>query len=300
MPEESQAKSQTNTDAPRQMDPHAQTWLSLLAHWTEFAQAAKALPNHGENTRWKSTAPAIITLQAVTFALADLANLNPDERPLAIDRAQILISANTATIRQAWKDEPLPQGLTDLINDATVALQAARKPATNPSPMKPSSPPSALEWSVATERLIAEHPATLVDALLASGFDGDLYVPTPGVPLFERCPAVFAKGSNNTPLDDTACALIEDFFEGLANPTPAPTMRQPYRQFDFGKGRAVRDLVVPANTQPPGGQPLLMPALLNGQPLPVPLPIRGASAQPALPVVFLNDHSESTATERER
>lgn len=245
---------------------HAPTWAALLAHWTEFAQAAKALPVTGEGGRWKSSTAAIIGLQAVTFALADLAKLAADERRLALDRARILIHANAATIHEAWKGEHLPPGLIELINDARAALRAASE--------------AGLEWRVAAERLITEHPAGLVESLLAAGFSGDLFVPTPGVPIFNGSPAVFARAPGGGPIEKPHAVLIREFYNdaggphSLGKPTLVPEFRQVYRQIDFATGRAVRDLIVPSHDDLPGGQPLLVAAIEAGVSQSVTLPPR--------------------------
>ena len=49
-------------------DPEALTWTGLLTQWVQFAQATLALPDEAEGPRWRASTPAIINLQAVTFA----------------------------------------------------------------------------------------------------------------------------------------------------------------------------------------------------------------------------------------
>ncbi|HRJ50681.1 MAG TPA: hypothetical protein PKU91_09115, partial [Phycisphaerales bacterium] len=65
-----------------------------------------------------------------------------------------------------------------------------------------------------------------------------------------------------------------------------------YRQFDFGIGRAVRDLVIPLDGGLPGGQPLLVIAIEKGREHPVALPPRRPVDQPPLPIVFADSLDE--------
>lgn len=46
------------------------TWAALLFYWMDSAKASVAQPNDAEGQRWKDSIAAIITLQAVTFALS--------------------------------------------------------------------------------------------------------------------------------------------------------------------------------------------------------------------------------------
>lgn len=218
--------------------------------------------------------PSIIALQSVTHALAELDLLPADEYVLGQDRAEITIRTHAGAIHSLWSAEPIPSEIRELIDDARAALSAARE--------------GGVEWAAGDNGLIAEHPAQLVLHLLADGFRGDLYLPTPGVPLFGGCPAAFARAPLGQTPDERALNAINRFLGEAGAPQRRSGMRQVYRQFDFAKGRAVRDLVVPMNDTLPGGQPLLVPAILNGEASAVPLPMRKAAQTEPLPVVFDN------------
>ncbi|MCC6425956.1 MAG: hypothetical protein IT435_03960 [Phycisphaerales bacterium] len=252
------------------------TWAALLAKWTEFAQAALALPKDEQGKRWRAAVPDIIALQAITHALSEIDSLTrPGERALGIDRAQIQIRTHGGNLHRLWGDEPLMPQLAELISDATLAHEAARS--------------AGSEWCVAGDQLIAQHPASLVEPLLAAGFSGDLFVPTPGIPLFRGCPAVFMDASMGEEPAAECLDLVDasDWFDGeLAPPERIGGMRQAYRQFDFSRGVAVRDLVLPLRAGLPGGQPLLVCAIEKGKPVPVTLPPRRRAPQPPLPVRF--------------
>lgn len=248
------------------------SWSSLLSHWTTFAQSALALPPSGEGRRLRDAVPSIIALQAITHALAELDLLPADEYSLGQDRAEITIRTHAGAIHTLWTGEPIPTEIRDLIDDARTALAAARE--------------GGVEWVAGSDGLIAEHPAQLVQQLLAGGFQGDLYLPTPGVPIFEGCPVAFARARSGQTPDPHALDAIGEFLGDVEAPQRRPGMRQAYRQFDFAQGRAVRDLVVPMNDTLPGGQPLLVPGILNGEACAVPLPMRKAAQTEPLPVVF--------------
>ncbi len=101
------------------------TWAALLGKWTEFARASVALPTTGEGRRWRASVAPVISLQAVTLALGDLERLAHDERPLALDRAEVAIDADERTLRQAWESAGLPDKVEELLADARAALGRA-------------------------------------------------------------------------------------------------------------------------------------------------------------------------------
>lgn len=263
------------------------TWPALLAHWTAFAQASLALPKSAEGERWRGSVASIISLQAVTFALGDLDRLARDdggtehpgeegrgegERAFALDKAEILIRTHAAELHTIWRGEPLHDELETIIADARIALSAARE--------------GGVEWRVTDDRLMADHPADLVALALDAGLRGDLYVPTPGVPLFRNAPAAFAREPDGSRPNERVIRAVKEFLRDVGKPERVPGPRQVYRQFDFAKGGAVRDLVVPLAQGLPAGQPLLVPAVLGGRAVGVTLPPRKGVEIPALPVIF--------------
>ncbi|MFN7020821.1 MAG: hypothetical protein ACK4WH_05775 [Phycisphaerales bacterium] len=255
------------------------TWASLLAHWTAFAQSSLALPKSAEGQRWKDAVPAIIGLQAISHALAEIDTLSPvADRGVAIGLATVGIQTHAGTLRSLWKDQPLHPELSALIADATAAISAAKG--------------AGVEWTVTADRLVVDHPAELVESLLRAGFSGDLYLPVPGSALFRHSPAAFCRERTGAPPGPEVTGLVRQYLNagategGVAKHVRARVMRQVYRQFDFGLGRAVRDLVVPADGPPPGGQPQLVPAIIDGKSREVTLPIRGMADLEALQVEF--------------
>ena len=260
---------------PNNTDP--MTWPLLLAQWTQFARASAALPADGAGRRWRDATPAIIELQAIAHALADLDALaEPDDRPVALDRAAVVIRARASDLARCWKGEPMPASVVETLADVEHALAFASE--------------RGLEWRVtdAESPLIAEHPAPLVEALRSTGFAGELFVPQPGLPVFTPAPCAFlGEPDGRAPVEERV-ALVHAFLAAsgaAAQPAealgPAP---QVYRRFDFLEGGPVADDVTFLRADPMPGQPLLVPALLAGAPQPVALPPRRTELHEALPI----------------
>lgn len=264
----------------RSPDPAPITWPTLLAGWTEFAQSAVSLPDTGDGGRWKQSVAPAIALHAIAMALTELARLDPEERPLAMDRAEMAIREHAAALNAAWRAEPMPESLTDLIDEARLAFETALH--------------EGLEWTVESDRFVGLHPGDLAEKLLDAGFVGEVLIPAPGVTLFKASVAATARERDGGPVDDEITALVQSFLrkcEGKVCKHPAVSLplRQVYRQFDFAKGGPVRDLVAPVVGDLPPGQPLLVPVVSGGGPCAVPLPPRNTGVMTAIPVEVLGD-----------
>ncbi|QDU72345.1 hypothetical protein [Mucisphaera calidilacus] len=117
-----------NKNAPKPDGPEAPlpvrnlTWTALLAQWVEFAQAAVALPDNDEGSRWRRATPDLISLQAIWFALQHLHELPPEQQALGRDRAAVQIASSTRNLNQLWSPEPLPENVASLVEDAQSAL----------------------------------------------------------------------------------------------------------------------------------------------------------------------------------
>lgn len=253
------------------MPPDSLTWAGLLARWMEFARSSVALPKTPEGERWRQATAPIISLSAVTCALRDLDALAGDERPLALDRAEILCKEAAQTLHALWRGEALPEQVAEIINDSRIAFEMAAN--------------AGVEWTVASESLVCGHPADLVSALTSAGFSGDLFLPSPGVMLYRSAPCAFCRDPGGGVPGEDAVRRIEAFLTRRAGRASSPERiaapRQVYRQMDFASGRIERDLVVPMNEDLPAGQPLLVLAIEGGQACAMP-PER-ASRPPAEP-----------------
>jgi hypothetical protein len=220
------------------LHPETLTWTALLAKWMDFARASLAAPRDAKGDRWRAAVPAVITLQAVTFALADLAQLPVEERPLGRDRAELLINENTAKLHDIWRDEPMPDSLVEISADARAALERSA-------------------YAGAVE-LIWEGPQTMV--MPAVGIDdeaGTLAVMQPGTIVMPGEPVAWWVERDGRPI---ARALTGCRQRAVSMP------RQVYRQLDEQE-RIVRDVVAPLDADLPPGMPLLVPLYEQGRPI---------------------------------
>jgi hypothetical protein len=265
-------------------------WNALLASWTDFARRAASLPKTSQTARLQQVLPAIIGLQAITHAAAEIHELPEAEQIVGLDRADVLRIQYDAQVRAAWDDgfEELPNELLALLDDAVQAVKLARS--------------GGFMWVVASDRFVVAHPEPLVAALTAlkssdgsSAFRGDLWVPTPGVPLFAGSPIAFVAGARGVTPGHEIVAITESWLEGGEGEfEPVGEhgwifgMRQVYRQFDFRKGGPVRDVVVTMGEEP-GGQALLVRAIKGGAAMPVHMMPKFNGKLPALPVEWADE-----------
>lgn len=103
-------------------EQHVLTWAVLLARWMDFARSALALPKGGESGRVRRAVPALIGLQAVTHALAEVPLLPVHEQAVARDRAEVLIRRYEADLHAIWEAEPLPDSVAEFADDARLSL----------------------------------------------------------------------------------------------------------------------------------------------------------------------------------
>ncbi len=108
------------------LDARKLTWAALLGRWVEFARSALALPQDAAGRAWKAAVPHIIGLQAITAALRDLDLLIPEERPLGLDRARLLIEQHTTALNHIFS-APLHPLLTEIIAESHQALRSAEQ-----------------------------------------------------------------------------------------------------------------------------------------------------------------------------
>jgi len=264
-------------------DQRVLTWAVLLGKWTEFAQTAVALPTDGEGGRWRDAVASVITLQAVTHALAELDEIDPAERSVALDRAEIACREASGRLHELWRGEALPEEVGALIDDSRIAFEMAAN--------------AGVEWIVTSERLETPHPADLLESLARLGFAGDLFLPSPGVPMFTRSVAAFARGPGGSPPNEAVVGAIESFLTRRGGTVSSPERigapRQVYRQMDFGTGAITRDLVIPMNEDLPPGQPLLVLAIEGGTGCRVGPEARGGRRLEPVPVESLSPGGEA-------
>lgn len=251
-------------------------WTTLLAHWTRVAQAAVALPKDADGDRWRGSIPPLIALHAIACALGELDRVSDHDRASALDKADLLIQRDATTLAALWRSEPMPEAIVELLEEARRALALGAS--------------AGYEWVCADDAHVGEHPGDIAGALEEAGFDGDLFVSAPGVPLFATSPIAFMRVRGGGRIDPDLLGIISGFL-GMtgshAIPGRAPGLRQVYRRFDFGAGGPVEDVVSLPEGDPEPGQPLLVPSMLAGRSQPVSLPPRGPLLEAPLPVRFI-------------
>lgn len=261
--------------SPTPSDDQSLSWAALLGHWTEFAQASLALPTEGEGGRWRAAVPHVIALQAVTHALGELSRVDPQDRPSALDRATLSNREHATGLHKIWEGVPLPESVAELIADARTALDAAAS--------------LGVQWVLeGDESCIFAHPGTMAQELVAHVEpDLELFLPASGVPMRPGAVVGTIRRTGAGPVDEELMDVVESWLASQADELRRVDDRpvaQVYRQFDFGAGGPVRDVIVPASGEPLAGQPLLVPVLTGGRVCPVSLPPRGLVEVGDLPV----------------
>lgn len=113
-------------DAAKPLNTTTLTWAALLGRWIEFARTAVALPDDDTGRCMRASVPDVIMLQAVWFALQHLDDLSSSQRPLGLDRAEILIDKHVERLTRRWAGLRIPPQLIELTDDARKQLAEAR------------------------------------------------------------------------------------------------------------------------------------------------------------------------------
>jgi len=250
------------------------TWASLLAGWVQFAQSAVALPEGEEGDRWRASIAPAIGLHALSMALAELHTLDPAERPLAMDKAEIGIKEHASGINTAWISEPMPESLSELINDAKSAWE--------------DSLHEGVVWRCKSERFVTRHPGEIGLAMRQVGFVGEVFVAAPGIEMFKDAPIAWCRDQSGGMPDEQIVEFIDGFLQTCTGKTERPEIMRPlhqvYRQMDFLAGGPTHDLAAPITGDLPAGQPLLVPVIIGGEICSVSLPPKSGKPLEPLPV----------------
>lgn len=254
------------------------TWAFLLAHWTEFARAAVALPEDGEAGRYRKSVAPLISLAALSHALAEVDRLADDERALAIDRSELQIRGDVATLDAIWEGADPPDEVWGFVERAAAALGEAV--GLDPDEIEPDR----VAWFASQDGVSFDHPAGLLGALAGLSPTLEAWVPSPGVPFFDGSVVFHMQDGEGIP--DEAIALVSAYLKrgagkGIDGPLEVMDRYQVFRQFDFARGGPVRDVLAPESLhEAVPGQPLLIPGVLArpgasaGEIAPVPMPPR--------------------------
>ncbi|MDZ4755666.1 MAG: hypothetical protein SGJ11_14360 [Phycisphaerae bacterium] len=207
-------------------------WAALLGRWIEFAQASVAFPDDDQGGRWKRSVMPFIELQATIWALRELGEIDPRDRPFSRDRADVMVRRASAALSRVWGDVPMPPELAALQDDATVALREAMF--------------AGLVELVWPGPGVLDMPAVEVGApagTLALMPPGSLVMPGEPVGWFTEREPIVVEGC-------------------VARSVPRP--RQVYRQLDAA-GFVARDVIAPLEGDIPPGLPMLTPLSIGGE-----------------------------------
>lgn len=267
--------------------PENTSWAALLAGWVHYAQRAVALPNTEEGQRWKDSVAPTIALHAHAMALGEIEKLDPEERPLAMDRAELGIKEHASALNEIWRAESMPEAIIELIEDAKHAWEVGLH--------------EGVAWIVKSERFKTFHPGELAEMLLNAGFIGEVLIATPGIEMFEGAPVAVCRENFGGQPDDDVLQMIDAFLHACDGKVEHPQIIRPicqvYRQFNFLAGGAQKDLVAPVTGDLQAGQPLLLPVVSGGAVCPVPLPPKLSKPLDPVPVEWLSDEDAENSME---
>lgn len=231
------------------LNSDALTWTTLLSKWVEFAQASLALPRDAEGDRWRQSVPAIINLQAVTFALNELDRLPARHRAYARDKAEVLIDENAAELERIWADGDLPEMVLGVLDDAADAFVIAAW-----------CDLRELIWRGENPLVIPEFEIPeLLDQLGQDGC-GMLAIAQPGTFIMPGEPLAWWCDFDPP---QRAANVMEERFPG-SEIAAAKLPRQVFRQFE-DDGRITGDVIAWADSEDVDGLPLLLPFFVDGK-----------------------------------
>jgi len=219
------------------------TWSALLGHWMALVKAGEGLRRAAETdpdaARWRASIPEVVTLQAITFALGDLARLPEADRPLARDRADLGVVAAASALDAVWRGVEMPESVLEIAADARRAVEQAVY--------------AGLRWIIFGGSARTRMPVLDWNAD-PDAERGTLAVMLPGTIVLPGEPVAWWTERSRPP------ALAGADWEVVEGPPV-----QVYRELDE-QGRVVGDLVAPLDDLP-AGLPLLAPISLDGQPI---------------------------------
>ena len=227
------------------LQPGTLSWAALLGKWMDFAKASTALPATGEGQQWRDSVAPMITLQGITFAMAELEQVDASQRLLGWDRGELLVDQASMELDECWG---------------------------------PNLPSSILETIQSAESSLTEVIARFTPVLVAESGEPSLM---PAVPLLEPlgASAVVAPGTTVMPGAPIAWWSEVDFDQlrslelpGILELWQSPV--QVWRRWDE-QDEFIEDVVTSLEAEQDQAIPLLVPRVLEGIPLSDPLPSPG-------------------------
>lgn len=200
----------------------------------------RAAPRDADAHRWRDSIPEIVSLQAVTFALGDLAAIPQVDRPLARDRADLAVTESASSLDRIWKGEEMPGALLEVAADARRAVELAVY--------------AGLRWMVPVGPELVRMPSIDLDA---AGSAGTLALMQPGTLVVPGEPLAWWT-ERTLPAELEALLASEPGRFELRLGPPV----QVYRELD--ELGVVRGDLVASLQELPHGLPLLVPICLDG------------------------------------
>ncbi|MFO0826628.1 MAG: hypothetical protein U0572_00635 [Phycisphaerales bacterium] len=219
----------TSESRPGPLEP--MTWAGLLSRWMEITKASVALPETGDAGRWKRSIPSFIELQATICALGELAAIPEPDRPLARDRAEIVVRRAAQRLHRVWSGAQMPEELVELERSAQAGLSRS--------------------FYAGLVEIVWPGPGVLeVPEVDLGELRGTLAMMPPGSLAMPREPVAWLV--ERAPVAIVGC---------VARAARGP--RQVYRELDES-GRFVRDIIAPLDSQLRAGLPMILPITLDG------------------------------------
>ncbi|MBG81422.1 MAG: hypothetical protein CMJ39_12040 [Phycisphaerae bacterium] len=103
------------------LQPGNLSWAALLGKWMDFAKASTVLPDTVEGHQWRASVAPMITLQGITFAMAELEQVEASQRLLGWDRGELLVDQASIELDECWGPD-LPSSVLETIQSAESAL----------------------------------------------------------------------------------------------------------------------------------------------------------------------------------
>jgi hypothetical protein len=102
------------------------TYEALLVHSVSVASAARALPENDQGDRLRGSLPAMLAIQAVTLALANLHRLPEDQYAVGQDLAEVELRTRARELNELWRTHAMPDEMLDLMRLCHEAIARTR------------------------------------------------------------------------------------------------------------------------------------------------------------------------------
>lgn len=233
-------RQSTDTRMTAPLHPESLTWAALLGRWLDMAAASVAIGDDQDGPQWRRSISSFVTLQAIVFALEEFESLADDERPVALDRAEVLVSDARGQLEETWP-AGIPDSLVEALEDAEGAIGMLE---------------SRMVWTL---RHVGSEPLympVLEDTPCRHFEGGTLAMVPPGTIVMPGAPVAWWTCRREPELVE---AIPEHRIELLARPV------QVWRMMD-ASGRFVSDRVTDLDCMLEQAVPLLVPRLVDGTP----------------------------------